>query len=151
MPNMPRSPKSSFIELPCACGNLRRVARLVTRLYDQELKSVGLEISQHGLLTALDKAGAVNQKWLSSLFAMDSTTLTRTLGRMSTHGWVRSQPGRDRRERLFSLTTAGKHKLREAQPHWKRAQQTLRKMLREQGWQAMRDTVSNMTKAATGV
>jgi DNA-binding MarR family transcriptional regulator len=136
-----------IIELPCACGNLRRVARIVTRIYDQELKRVGLEISQHDLLVALDKAGEVNQKWLSTVFAMDSTTLTRTLGRLRKHGWVRSQPGSDKRERLFSLTMAGKRKLAEAQPHWERAQQTLRKALSDQGWKAMRETVSMMTKA----
>jgi len=145
-------PLVNFImELPCACGNLRRVARIVTRIYDRELNRVGLEISQHGLLTALDKAGEVNQKWLSALFAMDSTTLTRTLGRLKRHGWVKSRPGSDRRERFFSLTTAGRRKLREAQPHWERAQQTLRKTLRDQGWKAMRETVSTMTKATAAV
>src|SRR2546429_3890727 len=36
--------------------------------------------SQYGLLTALDLTGEANQKTLSAGFAMDSTTLTRTLG-----------------------------------------------------------------------
>jgi DNA-binding MarR family transcriptional regulator len=138
---------NAIIELPCACGNLRRVARMVTRIYDQQLKSAELEISQHNLLIALDKAGEVNQKWLGVVFAMDSTTLTRTLGRLRKRGWVRSQSGSDRRERLFSLTVAGKRKLAEAQPHWERAQQILRKALSDEGWKAMGETVSMMTKA----
>lgn len=138
---------TAVIELPCACSNLRRVARMVTRIYDQELKVVGLEISQHGLLTALDIAGEVNQKWLSTLFAMDSTSLTRTLGRLRKHGWVRSKPGKDRRERLFTLTRAGKRKLAEAQAHWELAQLSLRNALSKQDWKAMRKVVSTMTKA----
>jgi DNA-binding MarR family transcriptional regulator len=138
---------SAIVELPCACSNLRRLARIVTRIYDQELKRAGLEITQHGLLVALHKAGEVNQKWLSAVFAMDSTTLTRTLGRLRKSGWVKSQPGPDKRERLFALTTSGRRKVAEAQPHWERAQQTLRKALRDQGWKAMRKTVSMMTKA----
>jgi len=77
--HMTRPLVNAVIELPCACGDLRRVARIVTRIYDQELKSVGLEISQHNLLIALDKAGEVNQKWLSMLLVMDSTTLTRSI------------------------------------------------------------------------
>jgi len=144
---MTKPVSNAIIELPCACGNLRRIARIVTRIYDQELKRVGLEISQHDVLTALDKAREVNQKLLSTVFAMDSTTLTRTLGRLRKHGWVRSEPGSDKRERLFSLTTAGKRMLAEAQPHWERAQRRLRKALNERGWKAMRDTVSMMTKA----
>ena len=144
---MTEPPVNAIVELPCACANLRRLARIVTRIYDQELKRAGLEITQHSLLAALDKAGEVNQKWLSTVFAMDSTTLTRTLGRLRKNGWVKSQPGTDKRERLFALTASGKLRLGKAQPHWERAQQTLQKALRDQGWRAMRKTLSMMTKA----
>ena len=140
---------NTIVDLPCACGNLRRVARIVTRIYDRELKNVGLEISQHGLLVALGRAGEVNQKWLSTLFAMDSTTLTRSLGRLREHGWVRSRAGHDHRQRLFRLTAAGKRKLAQALPHWERAQQTLQRSLGEQGWKEVCDTVSMLTKATS--
>jgi DNA-binding MarR family transcriptional regulator len=73
-------PSDHLFELPCACQNLRRLNRILTRIYDQELKSAGLEITQFGLLTALATVGEANQKRLSAGFAMDSTTLTRTLG-----------------------------------------------------------------------
>src|SRR5712692_8241238 len=36
----------ALFELPCACQNLRRVTRVVTRIYDQELRKAGLEITQ---------------------------------------------------------------------------------------------------------
>jgi DNA-binding MarR family transcriptional regulator len=144
---MAKTLETRVVELPCACANLRRITRIVTQIYDQALRKIGLEISQHGLLTALDKAGEVNQKWLSRAFAMDSTTLTRNLSRLREHGWVRSQRGRDRRERLFSLTAAGRRKLEEAQPHWESAQETLRKAVSDRGWKMMRKTVSRMTKA----
>src|SRR5438128_4428188 len=97
-------PAEALFDLPCACQNLRRLTRLVTRIYDQELRKAGLEITQFGLLTALAATGEANQKRLSAGFAMDSTTLTRTLGLLQRQGWVRSRRGEDRRERLFSLT-----------------------------------------------
>src|SRR5258705_10472210 len=87
--------------LPCACQNLRRVTRIVTRIYDQELRKAGLEITQFGLLTALATTGEANQKRLSAGFAMDSTTLTRTLGLLRRQGWVRVRRGKDRRGRPF--------------------------------------------------
>ena len=68
----------ALFDLPCACQHLRRATRIVTRIYDQELKKAGLEITQFGLLTALAAAGELNQKRLSEGFVMDSTTLTRT-------------------------------------------------------------------------
>ena len=99
---------AALFRLPCACQNLRRVTRIVTRIYDQELRKAGLEITQFGLLTALAIAGQANQGRLSAGFAMDSTTLTRTLAVLRKGGWVQVKPGKDRRERLFSLTQAGR-------------------------------------------
>ena len=145
---MTPSPANTIMELPCACNNLRRAARIVTRIYDHELQNVGLESSQHGLLLALHKAGEVNQKWLSQLLAMDSTTLTRTLGRLRTQGWVKSRAGRDQRQRWFRLTAAGKRKLAQAQPHWERAQQALQLALGGPAWKDLHHTLVRLTRAA---
>src|SRR5229473_5903022 len=101
----------ALFPLPCACQNLRRLSRVVTRIYDHELRSAGLEITQFGLLTALAAVGEANQKQLSAGFAMDSTTLTRTLGLLRKQGWVRARHGKDRRERLFTLARTGRRQL----------------------------------------
>ena len=105
----------ALFDLPCACQNLRRATRVVTRIYDQELAKAGIEITPFGLLTALDLTGEANQKRLSAGFAMDSTTLTRTLRLMLKQGWIRARRGKDKRERLFSLTRAGRRQLAAAQ------------------------------------
>src|SRR5260370_31848877 len=89
---------NAFFALPFACQNLRRVTRLVTRIYDQELRHAEIEITQFGLLTALAIVGEANQKALSAGFAMDSTTLTRTLALVRNQGWIHVKPGKDRRE-----------------------------------------------------
>ena len=137
-----------LFDLPCACQNLRRVTRIVTRLYDQELRKTGLEITQYGLLTALALTGETNQRRLSDGFAMDSTTLTRTLGRLRKQGWVRVRQGKDRRERLFSLTPEGRRRMSEAEPHWEQAETKLRQQLGGAAWNSMKQTISQMTAAA---
>jgi DNA-binding MarR family transcriptional regulator len=142
------NPANTLFELPCACQNLRRLTRITTRIYDQELKKSGLEITQFGLLTALAKTGEINQKRLSAGFAMDSTTLTRTLGPLLKKGWVRVKRGKDRRERLFTLTRAGERQLVDAQPYWEMAEQRLRRGLGDAGWKQMKVTVSRITEAA---
>ncbi len=141
-------PADVLFELPCACQNLRRLTRIVTRIYDQELRKAGLEITQFGLLTALAATGEANQKRLSAGLAMDSTTLTRTLGRIREQGWVRVRRGEDRRERLFGLTRAGKRQLRVAQPYWERAEHRLRQRLGDASWNSMRETVSRIAATA---
>jgi len=143
-----KRPAAALYDLPCACQNLRRVTRVVTRIYDQELRKAGLEITQFGLLTALDLTDEATQKRLSAGFAMDSTTLTRTLGLLLKQGWVRVRRGKDRRERLFRLTQAGKRQLAGAQRYWERAEKRLRKELGDEGWKSMRQTVPRITEAA---
>jgi DNA-binding MarR family transcriptional regulator len=138
----------ALFDLPCACQNLRRATRIVTRIYDQELKKAGLEITQFGLLTALAITGEVNQKRLSEGFVMDSTTLTRTLDRMRKQGWISVKQGRDRRERLFSLTAAGKRQIARAKPHWDLAEARLRNELGKTGWRDMKEAVALVTKGA---
>src|SRR5215471_6577787 len=132
-PSEPPSTDALF-ELPCVCQNLRRATRIVTRIYDQELKKAGLEITQFGLLLALAATGEVNQKRLSEGFVLDSTTLTRTLDRMQRRGWISVKPGADKREHVCSLTAAGKRQIAKAEAHWDLAESKLRKELGEAAW-----------------
>ncbi len=141
----------ALFPLPCACQSLRRLTRLVTRIYDQELRKADIEITQFGLMTALAIVGEANQKTLSAGFAMDSTTLTRTLGLLRKRHWIQVKQGEDRRERVFHLTEAGKNKIAAAQPHWKEAEDRLRKTLGAAAWKQMQSVISEVTiAAATG-
>ena|SRR5258708_5683593 len=140
--------RNAMFPLPCACQNLRRLTRLLTRLYDQELRKAGIEITQFGLLTALAIVGEANQKTLSAGFAMDSTTLTRTLALLLRKGWIHVRPGKDRRERVFRLTPAGERQIVEAQPHYAAAERRLRKTLGSTAWKQMQATVAQVTRAA---
>jgi DNA-binding MarR family transcriptional regulator len=144
--NLPSSPPRLFT-LPCACQNLRRATRIVTRLYEEEVRKAGLEVSQFGLLTALSLMKEANQKLLSSGFAMDSTTLTRTLALLLKQGWIQVRRGDDRRERIFSLTSLGKRKLQQGQPYWERAEKRLRETLGQAAWKQMNQIVAQVSLA----
>src|SRR5712672_2318359 len=135
--------------LTCACQNLRRLTRLVTRIYDQELRKADIEVTQFGLLTALGIVVEANQKRLSAGFAMDSTTLTRTLALLRKQGWIHVEPGKDRRERVFRLSEAGKRQVAAAQQRWQAAEHRLRKTLGPVDWKQMQATVARVTSAAT--
>lgn len=150
MPNQNALRADALFPLPCACQNLRRATRVVTRIYDRELRKAGIEITQFGLLTALAIVGKANQKALSDGFAMDSTTLTRTLAVLRKQGWIDVRPGKDRRERVFRLTAAGKRRIATAQRHWQAAERRLRKALGTTAWKAMQATVAQITRAAAG-
>lgn len=128
---MPAHSGQKLLVLPCACANLRRAARAVTRLYNHELRSDGIELTQFTILMALNTAGEIPQGKLGKILALDSTTLTRMLTLMSKHGWVRAKRGDDRRFRIFGLTPAGRAKFQQSLPDWNRAQERLRTALGE--------------------
>jgi DNA-binding MarR family transcriptional regulator len=136
--------------LPCACANLRRAARAVSRLYNQALRPAGIEITQFTLLMALSLTGETSQGELAELLALDSTTLTRTLNSIRKKRWVHIRPGKDRRQRLVSLTSTGNEKLQQSMSHWTRAQTDLQKAVGDDTFARLGGMLAGVT-AATSV
>jgi DNA-binding MarR family transcriptional regulator len=127
-----KQPQANPPLLPCTCATLRRAARAVTRLYNQELRSEQIEITQFTILMALERTGEISQGKLGKLLALDSTTLTRMLRLLKKHGWVQETEGEDRRFRMIRLTTTGKAKWHKSLPRWKRAQEGMQRVVGEQ-------------------
>ena len=134
--------------LPCACANLRRAARAVTRLYNHQMRHTRLEVTQFTLLMALNLTGQAAQGELGRLLALDTTTLTRMLQPLIRRGWIAAQAGRDRRQRLLRLTPAGRAKLRQSEPYWERAQAQLRRGLGHSTWRRMGALLARVTGAS---
>jgi len=88
------------------CANLRRTYRALTQLYEQALRPLGLRATQLTVLQVLSRSGEVSQGQLGEMLAMDSTSLTRTLGIMRHQGWVAERRGDDR---PFWKPTGGWH------------------------------------------
>jgi DNA-binding MarR family transcriptional regulator len=133
---------------PCLCNALRQATRAVSRLYDDELRGVGLRTTQLALLRCLRSAGEVRQRDLGGLTFLDETTLTRNLRPLIDAGWVAVSPGKDRREKLIRLTDAGSAKLREARPAWERAQARLRSRLPEGTWSSLLGLLPGLARLA---
>lgn len=123
--------------LPCLCASLRRAARAVTRVYDEELRREGLRVAQFTLLQVLSLKPGMRQGEVGEFLAVDTTTLTRTLGGLTARGWIRATQGDDRREVRWNITAAGERKLRSVRPAWERAQTRLRSSLTASQFDAM--------------
>ncbi len=136
--------RSLIPTLPCMCGNLRRTSRALTQLYENAL---GLRATQFTILQVLSLAGEVTQNQLAEMFAMDSTTLTRTLQIMVRGGWIAERRGEDRRERRLRL--AGEAQLNRALPVWGKVQSRLRRQLGEQAWKNLLDMTHQVTDLVT--
>ena len=126
----------------CLCGALRQASRAVSRLYDDELRGVGLRTTQYSLLRVVAKAGQVRQGDLSGLTSLDETTLTRNLRPLVNARWIDVRSGDDRREKLVTITRAGTAKLAEAGPAWERRRRGCR-LLPEDTWQRLLAVLPN--------
>ena len=135
--------------LPCICGTLRRSSRALTQLYEQSLRPLGLRSSQFTILQVLSRTGESSQGQLGQMLAMDSTSLTRTLGIMRREGWIIERRGDDRRERRLRLTKAGHDQLHRALPVWAKVQTRLRRQLGAKAWNDLFRLTNQMTAMVT--
>ena len=113
----------------CACFNLKRATRLVTQIYDEELRPSGLRNTQFTLLAFVRSQGPLSMNELAEFVLTDRTTLTRNLGPLERDGLVTSGPGEDQRFREIAITGKGRRVLEKALPLWERAQERVRRRL----------------------
>jgi DNA-binding MarR family transcriptional regulator len=139
--------ESALPRFDCACATVRRAARLVTQLYDGELRP-HLQASQYALLSALERRPGCNQSTLAAAAAFDKTTLSRNLGLMARNGWIERSAAVDPRERGFRLSPAGRRLLRAARPGWSRAQKRFQSAMNGEEWVSMWRTLDVLTNAA---
>ncbi|WP_342244377.1 MarR family winged helix-turn-helix transcriptional regulator [Pseudomonas sp. OTU5201] len=109
----------------CLCTKLRRATRNVTRLYDDALAGVGVNVAQYSLLKNLARLDQPSITSLAEAMGLDRSTLGRNLKVLEAKGLVLLEGGEDQRNRLVSLTPAGRNSLDQALRAWERAQQDM--------------------------
>jgi DNA-binding MarR family transcriptional regulator len=142
--------KKHPVGVPCLCLALRQASRAVSRLYDEELRGIGLRTTQYSLLQLLRRSGEVRQRDLAELTLHDETSLTRSLRPLIDAGWVAVRTGDDRREKWLTITAGGLAKLEEARPAWERAQARLQALLPEGAWRALMATLPEIARLTAG-
>jgi len=114
----------------CLCLHVQRAARAVARRYDEILRPVGLTNGQFSLLMSLHRPEPPTMGQVSSVLAMDRTTLTANLKPLERRGLVSVKVDEtDRRSRRLQLTDAGRELLRTALPLWRKGQAVNRSLI----------------------
>ena len=138
---------------PCACSQVRRLARKLSSLYDTLLSPEDLTITQYSLLANIERAGQLSHTVLAENMGMERTTLTRNLHPLTRARWVTAGTGKDRRQHLLQLTAAGRRKLVRSLSLWEEAQRQFLSQIGTESLQELRallaSTESAVTKAFT--
>lgn len=86
-------------------------ARLFARAIDRKLRGSGVAVGYLPIFFALGNGGALSQKALTELAAVEQPTMAATLSRMERDGLVTREPDpADRRISLFALTPTAMEK-----------------------------------------
>src|SRR5260370_39277334 len=134
---------------PCACSQVRRLARKLSSLYDTLLSPEDLTITQYSLLANIERAGQLSHTVLAEKMGMERTTLTRNLRSLTRAKWVVAATGKDRRQHLLQLTAAGRRKLVRTVPLWEEAQRQLFSQIGSEPLQELRALLTSAESAVT--
>lgn len=105
----------------CPVFNIRAASRIITQLFDEELKPSGLQITQFAVLVGIASAESPTMNQLAQGMVMDRTTLTRNLKPIESQGLIRIKKGEDKRTSNIELTAKGKAALQKTLPYWEKA------------------------------
>ncbi|NIX75669.1 MarR family winged helix-turn-helix transcriptional regulator [Microvirga terricola] len=129
-----------FVRDSCLCLYVQRAARALARRFDDALRPVGLTNGQFSLLMSLNRPHPPSMGAVSSLLAMDRTTLTAALKPLERRGLVTIAPDpKDKRSRLLTLTLEGRRVLASAVPIWESTNAAVETLLKRSDPAAFRD------------
>src|SRR5262245_4815506 len=112
---------------------LRLLNRVVTNLYDDALRPLGLKVSQLNILVVTARLGLARPAQVCDILQLDTSALSRNVERMRAKGWLEVVPGEDARTQPFRLTAHGRRLLERAVPAWEQAQQQAEGLLGAEG------------------
>jgi DNA-binding MarR family transcriptional regulator len=133
MSDQPSQSASDTVARNCIAVRLRLLNCVVSNLYDDALRPLGLKVSQLNILVVTAKLGLARPTGVCDLLQLDTSTLSRNVERMRARGWLEVVPEEDARTQPFRLTVQGKRLLQRAIPAWEQAQQKAGELLGDEG------------------
>jgi DNA-binding MarR family transcriptional regulator len=102
----------------CLTHGLMRAARMLARGFEAKAATLGVTAPQFTVLARLSGQGPMTVSQIAMAVEADRTTMTRNLAVMAGKGWIVEASAEDRRERIWSLTDAGRATLSGVMPVW---------------------------------
>ena len=106
----------------CLATRVRQLSRIITRVYDDAMRPLGITASQYTLLAQLAARDSITAVEIGHELDIEKSTLSRNLKRLLALGHINMDPPAGRRGRGLHLTPKGQAVLKEAFPVWQDAQ-----------------------------
>lgn len=106
----------------CLATRVRQLSRIITRVYDDAMRPLGITASQYTLLAQLAARDSITAVEIGHELDIEKSTLSRNLKRLLALGHITMDPPAGRRGRGLHLTGKGQAILKDAFPIWQDAQ-----------------------------
>ena len=130
----------------CIALRVRRMSRIVTRVYDDALRGLGITASQYTLLAQLANRDGITAVEIGCSLDIEKSTLSRNLKRLLSLGMIEMDPPAGRRGRGLHLTATGQATLQSAYPVWQTAQQKVKAVMGENTREVLDQLMANAEK-----
>jgi DNA-binding MarR family transcriptional regulator len=107
----------------CIATRVRQLSRIITRVYDDAMRPLGITASQFTLLTQLAQRDGITAVEIGFTLDIEKSTLSRNLKRLLALSLINMDPPAGRRGRGLHLTAKGQSVIKDAYPVWMAAQQ----------------------------
>ena len=135
----------------CLAVHIRMLNRVVTNIYDEELRPLGLKVSQMNILVAAYKIGNARPSDVCERLHLDVSTLSRNVDRMMAKGWLEVVQDVDGRAQPFRLTDSGRELLQKTVPRWKAAQKRAAQLLGDEVVEVVNTALRRLQRSRAAV
>jgi DNA-binding MarR family transcriptional regulator len=128
----------------CIAVRVRLINRVVTAVYDEALRPLGIRVSQANILVAVARMGAARPADICRRLRIEKSTLSRDVEVMKGKGWLESDPPAGGRNQVLQVTAAGLDLLARSRPAWESAQAESHRLIGGPGVEALREIAARL-------
>src|SRR5215472_11349607 len=108
--------------LPCACTSVKKLSRVLGRVYDAALAGSPMNVTQLAVLRCISRRKGEPLMHVAEELEMDRSSLYRALHPMVRDGWVEIGTGFDARSLTAVISSKGRRLLSRAGHRWEEVQ-----------------------------
>lgn len=122
----------------CLAVRMRLLNRMVTNIFDDALRPLGIKVSQLNILMVVAKRGPITASDVGRVLHLQNSTMSRNLERIRKREWIEVAKGATARKQVLQLTGKGKRLIEKSHPYWLAAQKTTQEALGKSGATAIK-------------
>ncbi|HSE39971.1 MAG TPA: MarR family winged helix-turn-helix transcriptional regulator [Acidobacteriota bacterium] len=117
----------------CIASRIRRLSRVITSVYDEVLRPLGITLNQLNMLVFLSHKENSSLSQIAEGLKLEISTASRNLNRLRKLRAIEVQEGKDARVREVRVSKKGKQLIVKSLPAWRKAQRKASGILAKEG------------------